>query len=164
MDPNVLKNVLGSSVTIKPIAFLYLPGAVFILASLMTFRLHRMSTPAMLRSVNQSLRMVGNSSVALLFSVPMVQVFIHSGDGASGLDSMPNVLAGVVAEMAGSLWPAFASMLGGVGGFCCGFQHDQQYDVLTVSVRSRSAGWSGADVGGGFTSGRWSGRKRHLRS
>ena len=48
MDPNVLKNVLGSSVTIKPIAFLYLPGAVFILASLMTFRLHRMSTPAML--------------------------------------------------------------------------------------------------------------------
>ena len=120
MDPNVLKNVLGSSVTIKPIAFLYLPGAVFILASLMTFRLHRMSTPAMLRSVNQSLRMVGSASVALLFSVPMVQVFIHSGDGLSGLDSMPNVLAGVVAEMAGSLWPAFASMLGGVGAFVAG--------------------------------------------
>ena len=79
-----------------------------------------MSTPAMLRSVNQSLRMVGSASVALLFSVPMVQVFIHSGDGLSGLDSMPNVLAGVVAEMAGSLWPAFASMLGGVGAFVAG--------------------------------------------
>ena len=64
--------------------------------------------------------MVGSASVALLFSVPMVQVFINSGGGKAGLDSMPELLAGVVAELTGVIWPAFASFIGGVGAFVAG--------------------------------------------
>ena len=33
---------------------------------------------------------------------------------------MPNYLAGVVAEITGSVWPAFASLIGGVGAFVAG--------------------------------------------
>jgi lactate permease len=60
------------------------------------------------------------ASVALVFTVPMVQVFIHSGGGGRGLESMPLVLAGGVASVAGSAWPLFAPLIGGLGAFVAG--------------------------------------------
>lgn len=120
VDGESLTNIFGTSVTIKAIPFLYLPGTVFIVASCFAVFLHRMRTAAVKRSLRRSFRMVGSASVALLFSVPMVQVFINSGGGKAGLDSMPDLLAGVVAEVTGVVWPAFASFIGGVGAFVAG--------------------------------------------
>ena len=119
-DPQHWKGVFGTSVDIKSISFLYLPGTVFIVASVLAFRLHRMKGPSIAAAFGRSGRMLLGASTALIFSVPMVQVFIHSEGGASGLDSMPNYLAGVVAEITGSIWPAFASLIGGVGAFVAG--------------------------------------------
>jgi lactate permease len=64
--------------------------------------------------------MIMSASVALLFAVPMVRVFINSGDGTAGLGSMPNVLATGVAAVAGEAWPAFSSLVGGIGAFVAG--------------------------------------------
>lgn len=114
------ENLLGTSVTVPSVEILYLPGTVFILASLLAIPLHRMRWQAVQRSFLCSTKMVTKASVALLFSVPMVQVFIHSGGGATGLSTMPDVLAGVVAEAAGSAWPVFASFVGGIGAFIAG--------------------------------------------
>jgi lactate permease len=119
-DNSLLANLFGTSVTVKPIQFLYLPGTVFIVASLVAIRLHRMRFDAVQRSFRNAVGMVRNASVALLFSVPMVQVFIYSGDGKLGLDAMPNLLANVVAGTAGNAWPAFSSFMGGVGAFIAG--------------------------------------------
>ena len=58
--------------------------------------------------------------MALIFTVPMVQVFIHSGGGERGLESMPLALAGGVASLAGSAWPLFAPLVGGLGAFVAG--------------------------------------------
>jgi lactate permease len=55
-----------------------------------------------------------------VFAVPMVQVFINSGGGAAGLGSMPNELASGVASIAGSAWPAFSPLIGGLGAFVAG--------------------------------------------
>jgi lactate permease len=63
--------------------------------------------------------MVG-ASAALLFTVPMVQVFINSGGGAAGYDSMPIMLAEGVAAVTGSAWPLFAPLIGGLGAFVAG--------------------------------------------
>ncbi|MGB1927347.1 MAG: L-lactate permease, partial [Rubripirellula sp.] len=114
------ENLLGTSVTVPSVEILYLPGTVFILASLLAIPLHQMRWQAVQRSFLCSTKMVTKASVALLFSVPMVQVFIHSGGGATGLSTMPDVLAGVVAEAAGSAWPVFASFVGGIGAFIAG--------------------------------------------
>ena len=119
-DPTLWENVLGTSITIQQVKILYLPGTIFILSSLLAIPLHRMGREAVRRSVFHSTKMVGKASAALLFSVPMVQVFIHSGDGATGLSTMPDVLAGVVAEMTGAAWPVFSSFVGGVGAFIAG--------------------------------------------
>jgi len=60
------------------------------------------------------------ASVVLIFTVPMVQVFINSGGETVGYDKMPLVLTGSVALMTESLWPIFAPFIGGMGAFVTG--------------------------------------------
>lgn len=119
-DPDTTANLFGTIVSISPVQILYLPGTIFIIACLFAALLHRMSAAAVGRAVKRSSRMIVSASIALLFAVPMVQVFINSGSGAAGLDSMPSVLAEGVASVAGTAWPAFSSLIGGVGAFVAG--------------------------------------------
>ncbi len=119
-DPTTTKNIFGTSVSISQVQPLYLPGTIFIFASLFAAVLHRMSKKSLQRAVSQSGRMIWSASGALLFAVPMVQVFINSSGGAAGLDSMPNELAGGVAAIAGKAWPAFSPLVGGIGAFVAG--------------------------------------------
>ncbi len=119
-DPDATASLFGSVVSIQPIQPLYLPGSVFVLVCLITAVLHRMQGPAIARALSRSIRMVMSASVALVFAVPMVQVFINSSAGAAGLDSMPEVLARSVANLAGGAWPAFAALIGGIGAFVAG--------------------------------------------
>ncbi len=79
-----------------------------------------MSGAAVGRAVRRSTRMIVSASVALLFAVPMVQVFINSSGGGAGLESMPDVLAAGVASLAGGAWPAFSPLVGGIGAFVAG--------------------------------------------
>ncbi|MGB7345532.1 MAG: L-lactate permease, partial [Pirellulaceae bacterium] len=120
LDAVTTAEVYGSSVSISPVEILYLPGSVFILVCVCTFFWHRMSGAAMRRAVGRSSRMILSASAALVFAVPMVQVFINSAGGEAGLDSMPKVLAGGVASVAGSAWPAFSPLIGGIGAFVAG--------------------------------------------
>ncbi len=112
--------VFGSSVDIAPVQPLYLPGSIFIVVCVLTALLHRMSGRSIGRAVLRSGRMIVSASVALLFAVPMVQVFLHSDGGGAGLASMPDVLASGVSSVVGDLWPAFAPLIGGVGAFVAG--------------------------------------------
>ena len=113
-------SAFGSSVRIDPIEWLYLPGTVFVVVCLATAWLHRMDVASVGRAWKRSGRMIFSASPALLFAVPMVQVFILSDGGDSGLASMPTVLAGGVSALAGGAWPAFAPSIGGVGAFVAG--------------------------------------------
>jgi lactate permease len=120
MDATQTKNLFNTGVDISPVQPLYLPGSIFIAVSLFTMVFHRMNQQAISRAVGRSSKMILSASGALLFAVPMVQVFINSKSGAMGLDSMPNVLAEGVASIAGGAWPAFASLIGGIGAFVAG--------------------------------------------
>ncbi len=105
------------SVSVQP---LYLPGTIFILVCLLTVFLHRMSWAAAGRAVVHSGKTIVSASAALVFAVPMVQVFVNSSEGAAGLRSMPVELAEGVAAVAGNAWPLFAPMIGGIGAFVAG--------------------------------------------
>ncbi|NYI95890.1 lactate permease [Streptomonospora nanhaiensis] len=115
------RDLFGTSIgdAVQP---LYSPGAVFILVSVATCLLHRMSA----RQVAASWRMAGGqlagAAVALLFAVPLVRVFINSGAefGAGDLDSMPLTLARGAAELAGGAWPLMAPWIGALGAFVAG--------------------------------------------
>ena len=112
-------DILGSGIDATA-APLVLPGTVFIAASLFAVAFHRMSGPAFGRAVKHSLRSTGLASVALVFTVPMVQVFLNTGDGIAGFASMPIALAEGAAQVAGSAWPFFATFIGGLGAFVAG--------------------------------------------
>ncbi|MFA6240941.1 MAG: L-lactate permease [Candidatus Hydrogenedentales bacterium] len=112
-------NLLGTdiSASFEP---LYSPGSVFILVSFLTYLLHRMNAASYRQAWRTSVRTAIRASTALLFTVPMVQVFINSDGGAAGYAKMPIALADGVAMLAGSAWPLFAPFIGGLGAFIAG--------------------------------------------
>ena len=113
------EGILGTNIgrTVTP---LYLPGTVFILVSLLTFVLHRMDARLYGVAFKRSLWTMLSASVALVFTVPMVQVFINSGGGSQGYESMPISLAAGVESLVGGAWPIFATFIGGTGAAVAG--------------------------------------------
>lgn len=114
-------NIFGSGIS-QGMDLLYSPGAMFLLAILATYGLHRMSG----RMIASSWRMAGGqlwgAAIALLAAVPLVRVFINSGPdfNASGLSSMPVTLAEAAAGAAGSNWPLLSPLIGALGAFIAG--------------------------------------------
>ena len=113
-------NILGSSINMNAVQPLYLPGTLFIATSLITFYLHQIPVAAYKKAWANSLTVSAAASIALVFTVPMVQVFLNSTGGAAGYDRMPIVLADGVASLVGSAWPIFAPFIGGIGAAVAG--------------------------------------------
>ena len=112
-------NIFGTDISASEQP-LYLPGSIFIVASLVAWGLHQIPTASYKTSWSTSLRMTASASVALIFTVPMVQVFINSYGGAAGYERMPIALADGVAALVGSAWPLFAPFIGGIGAAVAG--------------------------------------------
>ncbi|MFB5662418.1 L-lactate permease [Alteribacillus sp. HJP-4] len=114
-----LPNMFGSDITasFQP---LFSPGTIFIVVSLITFFLHGMNAGSYKRAWGKSAKTMIAASTALVFTVPMVQVFLNSEGGGSGYESMPVELANGVAALTGEFWPIFSTFIGGVGAFIAG--------------------------------------------
>ena len=112
-------NIFGTEVSASVQPF-FLPGTIFIVASLATWGLHQIPTASYKTSWTTSLRVTAAASVALVFTVPMVQVFINSYGGAAGYERMPIALADGVAALVGSAWPIVAPFIGGIGAAVAG--------------------------------------------
>ncbi len=98
----------------------YSPGSVFLVVSLITFFLHGMRMEDYKKAWTGSAKTMLGAGSALIFTVPMVTVFMTTGGGAAKLASMPILLADYVANTVGGLWPLFAPLIGGMGAFVAG--------------------------------------------
>ena len=116
------ENILGVEGISQALQFLYLPGFLFILTCLVTYGLHRMRGPQIAESWKVAASQLAGAAVALLFALPLVRVFINSGESynESGLTSMPLTLAEGAAAVAGGAWPAYAPWIGALGAFVAG--------------------------------------------
>jgi len=85
-------DIFGTTIDARVVP-LFLPGTLFIVTSLATFALHRIDARAYRAAWKRSLSTTAKASVALVFTVPMVQVFINSGGGSAGFAPMPIALA-----------------------------------------------------------------------
>lgn len=99
---------------------LYAPAAVFIAVSLIVYFVHKMKWEAYRSAWKSSFKSTLAASTALIFTVPMVQVFINSGAGAAGYNGMPIALADGMVSWVGTSWPIFATFVGGLGAFVAG--------------------------------------------
>ena len=113
------RDILGTGLnaSIQP---LYLPGTVFVVVVVMTIILHRMTRAMVYESLRQTGAMLAGAAVALCTSVPMVRVFINTGENGLGLNSMPIELAELMADAAGGVWPLVAPYVGALGSFISG--------------------------------------------
>lgn len=98
---------------------LYLPASILIVVSVMTIFLHRMPGAQFRRAVSESSRILLGAGFVLIFTVPMVRIYINSGVGAD-FDSMPIVMAQWVSANVGDVWPLFAPTIGALGAFIAG--------------------------------------------
>ncbi len=114
-----ISSILGTELNhqIRP---LYVPGAVFLVASLFAWPIQGISAQRYAVAWKKSLKTIVLASVALIFAVPMAQVFINSGGGAAGYEGMPTVLAEGVNQLVHSAWPLFAPFIGGIGAAVAG--------------------------------------------
>ena len=97
---------------------LYLPGFIFVVTVVLCYAIYRMNQTQIRQSLGESGRTVLGAASALVFAVPMVQVFINSK--SESLAQMPIVLADGVSTLFGSLWPLIAPTIGGLGAFIAG--------------------------------------------
>ncbi|MDN5211309.1 L-lactate permease [Fulvivirgaceae bacterium BMA12] len=99
---------------------LYLPGTILILVGIITYFLHKMTLPQLGKAINDSSKMVFGAGFVLIFTVPMVRIYINSGVNELGISAMPIAMAEWVAGNVGVIWPLFAPSIGALGAFIAG--------------------------------------------
>lgn len=99
---------------------LYLPGFIMIVVVAITFLLHRMKFGEMIEAISESSKVILGAGFVLIFTVPMVRIYINSGTNDLGLNSMPVAMAEWVAANVGDIWPLFAPTIGALGAFIAG--------------------------------------------
>lgn len=114
-----ISDIFGTSLgqSVQPF---YSPAALFITVSIITFFIHGMNGSAYVNAWKTSGKTMLSAGAALVFTVPMVQVFLNSNGGAAGYQQMPIELAEGVAALAGNAWPFFSTFIGGLGAFVAG--------------------------------------------
>lgn len=115
-------NLFGTSISSK-IQLAYSPGTILIITSLLCIAIFSMKGDAIKRSWSNSAKTMIAAAPALLFSVPMVQVFINSAsapDVANAMPAMPILLAESAASVFQNMWPVVSPWIGALGAFIAG--------------------------------------------
>lgn len=99
---------------------LYLPGAILLLVAGITMMLHRMKKREVKLAFSESAKMLWGAGFVLLFTIPMVRIYINSGINPSELPAMPIAMAEFVAAKVGNIYPLFAPSIGALGAFIAG--------------------------------------------
>jgi len=112
-------DILGSGIAASTTP-LYLPGFVLVVVVGITAVLHRMEAAALVDAVRSSSKVLLGAGFVLVFTVPMVRVYINSDVNGADMLSMPLAMAEWVAGNVGTVWPFFAPVTGALGAFIAG--------------------------------------------
>lgn len=99
---------------------LYLPATILVVVSLICVLLYGMKGSSFGRAVSDSFKTTVSAATALIFAVPMVQVFINSAVETNEFGSMPFQLAVGAETLFGGQWPLVAPTIGALGAFVAG--------------------------------------------
>lgn len=107
----------GVSASIQP---LYLPGGILIMVSLVAALTQTRSLRDIVPAITESSRTLIGAGFVLMFTVPMVRIFINSGINEADIASMPMMTAKVAADLVGDFFPAISAVIGALGAFIAG--------------------------------------------
>lgn len=107
----------GVSASIEP---LYLPGGLLVFCALLATLIQARALAPLGRAVSESSRTLIGAGFVLIFTVPMVRIFINSGVNGADLASMPVTTANFAAGLVGEFFPALSATIGALGAFIAG--------------------------------------------
>jgi lactate permease len=111
--------ILGTSISASSTP-LYLPGSILLLVGLITIISHRMNLRDVGIALSDSAKMLLGAGFVLIFTVPMVRIYINSGSNPLEIPGMPIAMAEFVADSVGQVYPLFAASVGALGAFIAG--------------------------------------------
>jgi lactate permease len=137
-------NILGETGVSTSIQPLYLPGGILVFTALLAVIIQSRSLKPLAQAVGESSKTLIGAGFVLVFTIPMVRIFINSGVNASDLTSMPVTTANFAAGLVGDAFPALSASVGALGAFIAGSNtvsnmmfSQFQYEVAqTLSISS----------------------------
>ena len=111
--------ILGTSISASSTP-LYLPGSILLLVGLITIISHRMNLRDVGVALSDSAKMLLGAGFVLIFTIPMVRIYINSGSNPLEIPGMPIAMAEYVADSVGQVYPLFAASVGALGAFIAG--------------------------------------------
>lgn len=112
-------DILDSGINATTTPF-YLPGSILILVVLITYFIHHAKKDSLKSAFKDSSQMIIGAGFVLMFTVPMVRIYINSGVNDMEISSMPIAMAEWVAGNVSKLWPLFSPVIGALGAFIAG--------------------------------------------
>ena len=114
-------NILGQENVQYSVQPFYLPGIIpFTLVALLTFFLHKISFVEVKNVFRLTFAQLSPATIALIFAVSMVRIFVHSDINQAGIESMLMSMSAFSAIIFQEAWPAAAPFLGMLGAFISG--------------------------------------------
>ena len=113
-------NILGETGVSTAIQPLYLPGGILVFVALVAVLIQGRSAAPLAKAFGESSKTLIGAGFVLVFTIPMVRIFINSGVNAADLASMPVTTANFAADLVGSAFPALSATVGALGAFIAG--------------------------------------------
>lgn len=113
-------NILGETGISTAIQPLYLPGGILVFVALLAVILQSRSAMPLVKAFGESSKTLIGAGFVLVFTIPMVRIFINSGVNGSDLASMPVTTANFAAGLVGEAFPALSATVGALGAFIAG--------------------------------------------
>lgn len=113
---NILGEI-GVSASLQP---LYLPGGILVFVSLLAVIIQSRSLAPLGKALHESSKTLVGAGFVLVFTIPMVRIFINSGINGADLASMPVMTANFASDLVGDFFPALSGVIGALGAFIAG--------------------------------------------
>ncbi|ENM5854239.1 L-lactate permease [Vibrio mimicus] len=113
-------NILGETGISASIEPLYLPGGILVFVALIAVLTQTHSLAPMGKAFGESTKTLIGAGFVLVFTIPMVRIFINSGVNGADLASMPVTTANFAAGLVGEAFPMLSATVGALGAFIAG--------------------------------------------
>lgn len=116
-----LTSILGETDISASFSPLYLPGGLLLISALVAAAFQtRKPVSALNSAFKESGKTVLGAGFVLIFTIPMVRIFINSGINLSDVASMPVASAELFSGTFGNVFPLISATIGALGAFIAG--------------------------------------------
>lgn len=113
-------NILGEEGVSTAIQPLYLPGGILVFVALIATLMQTHSAKPLSQALGESTKTLIGAGFVLVFTIPMVRIFINSGVNGADLASMPVTTANFASGLVGDAFPMLSAAIGALGAFIAG--------------------------------------------